>query len=95
MGTILIICTVCAEFRSPVGETFKILPHERGVIKEAPAWIQETLMFSLLKKDNSISYVNRTNIKQAENDPFEGIAADGKAEEKAEEKPKKRTTKKG
>ena len=107
MDNIMIICTVCADFFSPKGDIFRVLPIDRGVIKEAPAWIQETTLFKLLQKDGSISFVNHKNQKKLENDPLEGIGADGKAE-KAEEtkepvkvevepliKPKKRTTKKG
>ena len=81
MGKFLLICTRCADFFSRTGERFQITPFTRGVIVEAPEWIKETLMFKLLEKDGSVQYVTRENKTQLENDPMQGINAEGKKEE--------------
>ena len=115
MDTITIICYVAAEFMMKGGKgrsetVYKITPNDIGLIKQAPAWIKDTIMFKWLSKDGSIKYVTDANKKQAENEPMTGIAADGKefqpedagkptdgAEAKtevSEAAPKKRTRKK-
>ena len=78
MDTITVICTVAADFFAPGGLTFSIESKDRNTIKEAPAWIKNTLMFKYLRKDRSISFVDKNNKKQAENDPLAGQNAEGK-----------------
>ena len=105
-----IICTVAADFVRADGEKFSITGKEIGIIKEAPEWIKDTLMFKWLDRDGSVKYVTRDNRILAENDPLAGINAEGKlireeepkAEETpveeqetaSEEQPKKKTTRK-
>lgn len=108
MDTFLMICRVCAEFNGGKGFFFEITQANRGVFVQAPKWIKETRMFKGLLADGSITVALETaEKKKLENDPNEGIGADGKAEEPAEapevpaeapaeapaeEKPAKKTT---
>lgn len=86
MDKFLMICYVAADFVSPRGDIFRITPDKIGVFVEAPGWVQNTLLFKMLVKDGSIKVgEQRAEIKKLENDPMEGIGADGK-EEKPEEK---------
>lgn len=82
MGEFLMICTVCTDFFAPNGEKFQITPQNRGIIVMAPNWIKETMMFKLLEIDGSVQFVTKANEKKLENDPMEGITAEGKKEEK-------------
>lgn len=107
MDTFLMICRVCAEFNGGKGFFFEITQANRGVFVQAPKWIKETRMFKGLLADGSITVALETaEKKKLENDPNEGIGADGKAEETpetpeapaeepaeapAEEKPAKKT----
>jgi len=105
MDNFLLICTVCVDFFAPNGKVFRITPHERGIIVTAPNWIKDTLTFKLLERDGSVQFVTRENERKLENDPMDGINAEGKAK-KAEkpvepvavdvevEKPKRRPRKK-
>jgi len=108
MDTITIICSVCAEFFASDDRFYQIRQRDRNVIiSDAPAWIKDTNMFKWLLKQGSISFVDRSNQKQAENEPTKGMDAEGKREhlmtiggpvevktEVAEEKPKKRVPRK-
>ena len=94
MDTFLMICRVCAEFSAGRGLSFKITPVTRGVFVQAPAWVKETRMFKGLLADGSITVAAETSEKKKlENDPNEGVGADGKAVEEqpvaveAEEEP--------
>ena len=80
-----IICSVAAVFTNRDGDVYQVRPSDRGVIKEAPDWIQDTLMFKWLAKDGSIKYVNSANKIEAENDPMKGLGADGKKAKKEKE----------
>jgi len=82
-----IICSVSAEFENPEGGKFIVTGKERGVIKQAPDWIANTLLFKWLVKDGSIKFVTKSNRITAENDPLAGLNAEGKAivDEKPEE----------
>lgn len=81
MGTITIICSVAAEFRSADGSMkYTVDAKKRNlVISDAPAWIVDTLMFKGLAADGSLKYVTPANKIQVENEPTIGLAADGKA----------------
>ncbi len=86
MDTFLMICRVCAEFNGGKGFFFEITPANRGVFVQAPKWIKETRMFRGLLADGSITVALETaEKKKLENDPNEGVGADGKAEAAAEE----------
>ena len=100
-----IICAVAADFVNADGDRFSVTGKELGVIKEAPEWIKDTLLFKWLVNDGSLKFVTRENKITAENDPLAGLNAEGKKieEEKPEEKmeepvevkatqPKKKTT---
>lgn len=100
----LIICSVAVDFVRSDGEKYSVTGKELGIIKDAPEWIKDTLMFKWLDKDGSIKFVTQNNRIQAENAPFEGINAEGKEihkvdepdvhVEESEEKPKRKTTRK-
>ena len=79
-----IICAVSADFVNPYGEIFSVGGKEIGLIKEAPEWIKDTLIFKLLVKDGSLKFVSKSNIIEAENEPFAGLNAEGKAVVKEE-----------
>lgn len=86
MDTFLMICRVCAEFNGGKGFFFEITQANRGVFVQAPKWIKETRMFKGLLADGSITVALETaEKKKLENDPNEGVGADGKAEAAAEE----------
>ena len=87
MDTITIICAVAAMFKNKDGEVFKVTPAQRGVIVQAPAWIQKTLLFEMLASDGSLKFVTPYNRVQVENEPLLGLNAEGK--KIAEEKPAK------
>ena len=95
-----IICHVAADFVNSDGDVFRIGGKDINLIKEAPEWIKDTLMFKWLANDGSIKFVTKDNAIKAENDPVAGVDAEGKGirsevdEEKEEEQPKKRTTRK-
>lgn len=81
----LMICKVCADFGPYNGEMFRITPDKRGVFVEAPMWVKSTLMFKWLLNDGSITVAESSSVKKKEeNDPMEGISAEGKKEEISE-----------
>ena len=84
-----IICMVAADFVNRDGEVFSVTGKELGVIKDAPDWIKDTLIFKMLVKDGSLKFVTKENRIEAENDPLAGINAEGKAVK--EEKPVEET----
>lgn len=85
MDKFMMICYVAADFPSRTGEVFSVRPKQIGTFIEAPVWVKETLMFKWLLADGSIKVAEENiSMKQGENDPMEGIAASGKAEEVAE-----------
>lgn len=73
-----IICSVAAEFENSEGGKYSVTSKECGVIKEAPEWIKDTLLFHWLVKDGSIKFVTKSNRITAENDPMAGLNAEGK-----------------
>jgi len=78
MKNFLMICYVAADFMGPDGALFRITPDKIGVFVEAPEWIKNTLLFRMLVSDGSIKVGESSNQKKLENDPMEGIGADGK-----------------
>lgn len=74
-----IISMIAADFNNRQGDRFQITRNDIGIIKEAPDWIKDTLMFKWAAADGAIKFVNSANKKELENDPMKGIAADGKA----------------
>ena len=84
MEKFLMICYVAADFVLN-GEVFSIRASQIGTFVEAPIWVKDTLMFKWLVADGSLKVADETiSKKKGENDPMEGIAASGKAEEVAE-----------
>jgi len=81
MKNFLMICYVAVDFVGPGGEIFRIGPKQLGVFVEAPEWVKNTLIFKLLLKDESIRIGESNEAKKLENDPYDGIGADGKATE--------------
>lgn len=77
MGTITILCSVAADFKSG-GMTYSIGSKDLNIIKQAPEWIADTLLFKLLVKDGSMKCVTSANRVQLENEPTLGISAEGK-----------------
>ena len=73
-----IICAVAADFVNSEGGKYSVTGKELGVIKEAPEWIKETLLFKWLVSDGSLKFVTRDNRISAENDPLAGLNAEGK-----------------
>lgn len=74
-----IICSVAATFNDSKGNRYSIAGKDIGLIKtDVPDWVENTIMFKLLKKDGSVQYVTSENKKQVENDPLKGLGADGK-----------------
>ena len=81
MDTFLMICYVAADFSNRMGDTFRVTPAQIGTFVEAPTWVKDTLLFSWLVKDGTVKVAEKTiSKKQGENDPMEGVAADGKDE---------------
>jgi len=86
MDKFLMICYVCADFGPYNGELFRITPENKGVFVEAPGWVRKTLIFKWLVNDGSIKVADeQISRKQGENDPMEGISAEGKSVEASEE----------
>lgn len=84
-----IICTVAADFVRSDGEVYRVTGKEIGLIKDAPEWIKDTLMFKWMDADGAIKYVTEANRIQAENDPLADVDAEGKripSKEEEEEK---------
>lgn len=81
MKTFLMICAVAAEFLSnDETEVFKVPKEKIGSFIQAPEWVRETLLFKLLVKDGSIRVAqSNAMLKSLENDPLNGLGADGKA----------------
>jgi len=85
MGKFLMICYVAAAFGPYKGEMFSVTPSMIGTFVEAPEWIKDTLMFKWLVNDGSIKVAEQQiTKKQGENDPMQGVSAEGKAEEISE-----------
>lgn len=85
MKKFLAIFTVAFECFSPAGELFRIKPKDIGVFKEVPEWVKDTLIFKLLLKDGSVKIAaEKEELKKLENDPKDGIDADGKKHEEPE-----------
>ena len=89
MEKFLMICYVAASFASPKKEIFSVSGDKLGTFIETPEWVKDTLLFKLLLRDGSIKVAENHKIQvELENDPMEGITAEGKAgksEEPAEE----------
>lgn len=86
MDTFLMICYVCADFIGKGGELFSVTPRDLGNFIQAPSWIKKTVLFTWLVNDGSIKVALDTKEqKKLENDPLEGVNAEGKDEAKAEE----------
>ena len=82
MGTFMMICYVMASFLKPgTDETFDVPREKIGTFIQAPEWVKNTLEFKLLMKDKSIRVAAETRHERLklENDPMDGIGADGKA----------------
>ena len=83
MGTFMMICYVMASFLKPgTDETFDVPREKIGTFIQAPEWVKDTLEFKLLMQDKSIRVAAETRHERLklENDPMDGIGADGKAE---------------
>lgn len=81
MDTFLMICYVCADFVGKTGEIFQITTKELGIFVHAPAWIKETIMYKWLLNDGSIKVgLDKEGQKRLENDPMQGVSAEGKDE---------------
>lgn len=88
MDKFLMICYVASIFVGPGGNTFKIGPDQIGVFVETPGWVKDTLLFKLLQQDGSVRVgEGGAEQKKLENDPKEGIGADGKVVEEVVEVP--------
>ena len=88
----LIISSVCADFRDRNGNTIhRIKAENLNLFQEAPESIREDPLFNLLVADGSIRFpedaVSRKNL---ENNPTAGQTASGKTIEKTQ-KPEKKT----
>ena len=83
MKTFLMICHVAATFKSLDGKaTFKVEANKLGDFVMAPECIKETLLFKGLVKDGSITVAkNDAEQKKLENEPMDGISAEGKSKE--------------
>lgn len=82
MKTFLMLCYVAATFKAPDGTLFSIKPADLGTFVYAPEWIKETLLFKGLLKDGSIQISQTASEqKKLENNPLEGISAEGKSKE--------------
>ena len=82
MKTFLMICHVAVDFVGPGNLLFRITPNGENKIHtfvQAPEWIKDTLIFKLLRKDGSIVIAQKQeDVKALENNPVDGIGADGK-----------------
>ena len=84
MDTFLMICYVAADFVSPGHDLFQISPmlHNIGIFVQAPMWVKDTTLFKWLVNDGSIkTALDTKEQKKLENDPMEGVNAEGKAED--------------
>ena len=80
------LCHRAAEFFGPGGLVFRVKKEEINLFIYAPEWVKETFYFKWLLQDGSIVIgVQEQQIKQLENDPMEGIGADGKKLEESQE----------
>ena len=58
---------------------YDITSRDLLVLRDAPDWIADTILFNWMLKDGSIEVVNLTaSQKKLENDPVQGAHADGK-----------------
>ena len=81
MDKFLMICYVAADFVGPGRELYRVTAKDLGVFVEAPAWIRDTLLYKWLVNDGSIKVAaDKPEAKKLENDPADGITAEGKAE---------------
>lgn len=95
MEKFLMICYVAAEFDNRKGLVFRVEAKDIGLMIQAPAWIKDTLLFKGLLNDGSITTAkNKAEQKKLENDPLDGVTADGKAETAASQKTKGTSRKK-
>ena len=98
MKEFLMVCYVAADFVSKKGDKFRVVPDQIGLFISTPEWVKETLLFRLLQADGSIKIgETKEEVKKIENDPLEGIGADGKAsdEEVVEPEPVIKTRNRG
>ena len=81
----LIIASVCAEFRDRHGNTvYRIKAEDLNLFREAPESVKEDPLFDLLVADGSIRFPeDAVSRKKLENDPTAGQTASGKSVEKA------------
>lgn len=77
---------VCCEFKTEKG-IVKVTPADRLVLREWPVEIKDTLLFRMLLADGSVEIVeNRQDQKHLENDPAEGMTAEGKSVKRTRKK---------
>ena len=75
-----ILSKVSAKFFHPkdASVTYMIGPHDLLVLRDAPDWIADTMLYKWMLADGTIEVVNLTATqKQLENDPVQGAYADG------------------
>ena len=77
----LIVSRVCAEFHDDEGNIlFTVQPNMRGQMTEAPDAIRNTLLFQLLVNEGSLKAVEDVaDRKRLENEPMQGVDAEGKS----------------
>ena len=77
----LIVSRVCAEFHDDEGNIlFTVQPNMRGIMTEAPDAIRNTLLFRMLVNEGSLKAVEDiADRKRLENDPMQGVDAEGKS----------------
>lgn len=79
MEKFLMICYVAADFGPYEGEMFRVTPTMIGTFIEAPIWVKGTILFKWLCNDGSIKVAEQQiTKKQGENDPMQGMSAEGK-----------------
>ncbi len=81
----LIVSRVCAEFCDEKGTPFfSVQPGMRGILTEAPDAIRDTLLFKMLVNEGSLKAVEDVaDQKRLENDPMQGVDAEGKSKSDA------------
>ena len=68
MKKILIVCEQEADFLGPHAVLFRVTADDVGKSVEAPAWVQDTLLFKSLKNDGLIR-VSREKILEEPSEP--------------------------
>ena len=82
MNKFLMVCYACADFVGKNGDVFSVTPKQLGIFIEAPEWIKGTNIFKWMVSDGTIKMALKDGEKKKlENDPMEGISAEGKAKE--------------